>query len=89
MLNIHLYCNGSNSQLALSNALRYFPPNLHSTLVGEFAEELRLYGHIYMYRFLPNIEMRYTYLQRCVNNYLRLYLFVPTSQLIQAQLRHS
>jgi len=45
-------------QLALANALRYFPPDLHSTLAVEFAEELRSYGHIYMYRFLPDIEMR-------------------------------
>ncbi|XP_054831811.1 urocanate hydratase [Eublepharis macularius] len=45
-------------QLALKNSLRYFPPNLHQVLAPEFAEELRHYGHIYMYRFCPQIEMR-------------------------------
>uniref|UniRef100_A0A8C9G5C6 Urocanate hydratase 1 n=1 Tax=Pavo cristatus TaxID=9049 RepID=A0A8C9G5C6_PAVCR len=46
------------SSLALRNALRYFPPDIQKKLVLEFAEELRLYGHIYMYRFFPDIEMR-------------------------------
>ena len=45
-------------KLALQNALRYFPPSTHEVLAPEFAEELRDYGHIYMYRFRPNIEMR-------------------------------
>ncbi|XP_075570805.1 urocanate hydratase [Pelecanus crispus] len=45
-------------KLALCNALRYFPPEIQKKLALEFAEELRLYGHIYMYRFFPDIEMR-------------------------------
>lgn len=45
-------------QLALENSLRYFPPHLHSILAPEFAKELRLYGHVYMYRFRPEVEMR-------------------------------
>ncbi|XP_060127378.1 urocanate hydratase [Zootoca vivipara] len=45
-------------KLALKNALRYFPSNFHEVLAPEFAKELRLYGHIYMYRFCPHIEMR-------------------------------
>ncbi|XP_027719794.1 urocanate hydratase isoform X3 [Vombatus ursinus] len=45
-------------QLALKNALRYFPPEVHKILAPEFAQELKLYGHIYMYRFCPDIEMR-------------------------------
>ncbi|XP_026506050.1 urocanate hydratase [Terrapene carolina triunguis] len=45
-------------KLALQNALRYFPPEVHKELALEFAEELKLYGHIYMYRFCPAIEMR-------------------------------
>ncbi|XP_018612122.2 urocanate hydratase [Scleropages formosus] len=45
-------------KLALRNALRYFPPSLHATLAAEFAQELRQYGHIYMYRFCPPISMR-------------------------------
>ncbi|XP_013369262.1 PREDICTED: urocanate hydratase isoform X3 [Chinchilla lanigera] len=45
-------------QLALRNALRYFPPDVQELLAQEFAQELRLYGHIYMYRFCPHIEMK-------------------------------
>uniref|UniRef100_A0AAQ5YU63 Urocanate hydratase n=1 Tax=Amphiprion ocellaris TaxID=80972 RepID=A0AAQ5YU63_AMPOC len=44
--------------LALRNALRYFPPSHHATLAPEFAQELRQYGHIYMYRFCPALRMR-------------------------------
>ena len=43
--------------LALKNALRYFPQKHHKVLAKEFAEELRLYGRIYMYRFRPNYEI--------------------------------
>uniref|UniRef100_A0A8C9YPB5 Urocanate hydratase n=1 Tax=Sander lucioperca TaxID=283035 RepID=A0A8C9YPB5_SANLU len=45
-------------RLALKNALRYFPPSHHATLAPEFAQELRQYGHIYMYRFCPTLRMR-------------------------------
>ncbi|MBN2358995.1 MAG: urocanate hydratase, partial [Deltaproteobacteria bacterium] len=45
-------------QLALRNALRYFPPAWHSTLAPEFAAELRQRGRIYMYRFRPAYEMK-------------------------------
>eukprot|EP01120_Amphizonella_sp_Union-15-10_P013250 TRINITY_DN6129_c0_g1_i5.p1 TRINITY_DN6129_c0_g1~~TRINITY_DN6129_c0_g1_i5.p1 ORF type:complete len:375 (+),score=91.09 TRINITY_DN6129_c0_g1_i5:42-1127(+) len=45
-------------KLALRNALRYFPKETHSVLAPEFAEELELYGHIYMYRFRPNYVMK-------------------------------
>uniref|UniRef100_A0A452QMP1 urocanate hydratase n=1 Tax=Ursus americanus TaxID=9643 RepID=A0A452QMP1_URSAM len=44
--------------LALRNALRYFPPDVQELLAPEFAQELRLYGHIYMYRFCPAMKMR-------------------------------
>jgi urocanate hydratase len=43
--------------LAIRNALRYFPERHHAVLAREFAEELRLYGRIYMYRFRPSYEM--------------------------------
>jgi len=43
--------------LALKNALRYFPERHHAVLAKEFAEELRRYGRIYMYRFRPRYEM--------------------------------
>ena len=43
--------------LALKNALRYFPSELHEKLAPEFAEELRKYGRIYMYRYRPSYPM--------------------------------
>ena len=44
-------------KLALRNALRYFPKRLHAALAPEFAEELKKYGRIYMYRYRPTYEM--------------------------------
>lgn len=43
--------------LALKNALRYFDEEHHAELAVEFAEELRRYGRIYMYRLRPDYEM--------------------------------
>ena len=43
--------------LALKNALRYFPAAWHRELAAEFAQELRDYGRIYMYRFRPDYEL--------------------------------
>ena len=43
--------------LALKNALRYFPKELHAALAPEFAEELKTYGRIYMYRYRPSYKM--------------------------------
>ena len=44
-------------QLAIRNALRYFPEEWHAELAVEFAEELTDFGRIYMYRFKPDYEM--------------------------------
>ncbi|WP_299532620.1 urocanate hydratase [Ulvibacterium sp.] len=44
-------------KLAVRNALRYFPKAWHSELSKEFAEELKTYGRIYMYRFKPDYGM--------------------------------
>ena len=44
-------------ELALANALRYFPAAQHETLAPEFAAELKAYGRIYMYRFMPRYAM--------------------------------
>jgi urocanate hydratase len=41
-------------ELALRNALRYFPARHHGVLAPEFADELHRYGRIYMYRFRPD-----------------------------------
>ncbi len=43
--------------LAIKNALRYFPEEHHATLAAEFAQELKEYGRIYMYRLRPDYEM--------------------------------
>ena len=43
--------------LAIKNALRYFPAEHHEVLAKEFAQELKEYGRIYMYRFRPDYEM--------------------------------
>ena len=43
--------------LALKNALRYFPAELHEALAQEFAKELENYGRIYMYRYRPSYKI--------------------------------
>ena len=43
--------------LALKNALRYFPKSQHAELAAEFAEELKTFGRIYMYRYRPDYKM--------------------------------
>jgi urocanate hydratase len=48
----------TEKELALRNALRYFPENLHKQLSKEFAQELNKYGRIYMYRYRPDYEMK-------------------------------
>ncbi|WP_194850064.1 urocanate hydratase [Nonlabens antarcticus] len=44
-------------QLAIRNALRYFPVEWHKELASEFAAELQEYGRIYMYRFKPDYKI--------------------------------
>ncbi len=45
-------------QLAVRNALRYFPNEWHQELAVEFAQELKDFGRIYMYRFKPSYHMK-------------------------------
>lgn len=52
-------------KLALRNALRYFDKKHHKILAPEFAEELKKYGRIYMYRFRPDYDMH----ARNINDY--------------------
>mgnify|MGYP002859978016 FL=1 len=47
----------AEKELALKNALRYFPESLHTALAPEFAEELKRYGRIYMYRYRPSYKI--------------------------------
>ena len=49
--------SAEEKELALKNALRYFPAKHHAELAKEFAEELATYGRIYMYRLRPDYEM--------------------------------
>ena len=48
----------AEKELALSNALRYFPEDQHAVLAPEFAQELKNYGRIYMYRLMPDVEIK-------------------------------
>ena len=43
----------AQTQLALRNALRYVPEELHEKLAPEFLEELKTRGRIYAYRYRP------------------------------------
>jgi urocanate hydratase len=49
--------SAAEKKLAIRNALRYFPAEWHQELAAEFMEELRSYGRIYMYRFMPDYEI--------------------------------
>ena len=50
--------NHREKALALRNALRYIPSELHDVLAPEFAQELETHGRIYMHRYRPNVEIR-------------------------------
>ncbi|KAI6181312.1 Imidazolonepropionate hydrolase [Aphelenchoides besseyi] len=47
----------TEKKLAVSNILRYVPRKHHDELAMEFAVELRDYGHIYAYRFMPRHQL--------------------------------
>lgn len=47
----------SEWELAIRNALRYFPTAWHEVLREEFDAELKAYGRIYMHRFRPDYAM--------------------------------
>ena len=49
--------SAEEKRLALKNALRYFDKKHHAVLAPEFAEELKKYGRIYMYRFKPQYSI--------------------------------
>lgn len=57
--------NKEEKKLALRNALRYFDKKHHPVLAKEFAQELKEYGRIYMYRFRPE----YKIYARPINDY--------------------
>jgi urocanate hydratase len=47
----------NEKELAIRNALRYFPKDWHQELAVEFAQELINFGRIYMYRFKPDYQI--------------------------------
>ncbi len=49
--------SAAERELAVANALRYFPPALHGELATELAQELATDGRIYMRRFRPTYPM--------------------------------
>jgi urocanate hydratase len=49
--------SAEEKRLAARNALRYFPKKFHAVLAKEFADELKIYGRIYMYRFRPDYKI--------------------------------
>ena len=57
--------SAEEKKLALRNALRYFPKELHAQLLPDFTQELKDYGRIYMYRLRP----RYAMHARPINDY--------------------
>ena len=50
--------SADEKQLAVRNALRYFPKEWHQELAVEFAQELKDLGRIYMYRFKPSYDLK-------------------------------
>ncbi len=46
------------TKVALKNALRYIPPQLHEEIAPEFLEELRTMGRIYGYRYRPETPLK-------------------------------
>ena len=55
----------NEKKLALKNALRYFDKKHHAILAPEFAQELKDFGRIYMYRFRPDYVIK----ARPINEY--------------------
>lgn len=60
----------AQTRVALRNALRYVPRELHAQLAPEFLEELKTRGKIYGYRFRPEGDLKATsiddYKGRCL-----------------------
>lgn len=50
--------NREQTAIALKNALRYIPKELHKQLAPEFLEELRTRGRIYGYRYRPQGDLK-------------------------------
>lgn len=62
--------NEAQTRIALKNALRYIPSELHDTLAPEFIHELKSRGRIYGYRYRPEGDLKAKpideYVGRCI-----------------------
>ncbi|MFC4665840.1 urocanate hydratase [Falsiporphyromonas endometrii] len=60
----------AQTRIALKNALRYIPKELHEKMAPEFLEELKTRGKIYGYRFRPQGDLKaksiYEYPGKCI-----------------------
>jgi urocanate hydratase len=52
------HLNPSQTEIALKNALRYIPVELHQQMASEFLDELHTRGRIYGYRFRPSGDIQ-------------------------------
>ena len=52
------FWNAGGKRAGVEKRIRYFEPRHHKVLAKEFADELKRYGRIYMYRFRPTYEMK-------------------------------
>jgi len=50
--------NKKEMEIAMKNALRYIPEDLHDEIIPEFLDELITKGRIYGYRFRPDVEIK-------------------------------
>lgn len=50
--------NEAKTKIAIKNALRYLPKELHAKAAPEFLEELRTRGRIYAYRWRPEGDLK-------------------------------
>ncbi|MCM1369477.1 MAG: urocanate hydratase [Candidatus Amulumruptor caecigallinarius] len=50
--------NAAKTKVALKNALRYLPEELHEKAIPEFLEELKTRGRIYGYRWRPSGDLK-------------------------------
>ncbi|VDK24323.1 unnamed protein product [Anisakis simplex] len=54
----NLPLNDHEKKQAIANILRYVPTEHHQKLAKEFADELKQFGHIYAFRFMPDYSLK-------------------------------
>jgi len=53
----HHTLTSAQIDLAITNHLKYFVKDLHPTLSKVFRDELEKYGHIYMFNYMPKVNL--------------------------------